>query len=148
MAEHIVFAVLIALLIFATVTDLRERIIYDRVIVVGSLFAIFFRIWFQAGPWWEYLLTGLSAVFVLATIAVLTGGRAIGGGDIKLFGMIGLMVGWESFFYIFLFSHVIAAVFMIILRLFKRKAVGMRTEFPFAPFILAGTLLTYWLRMF
>ncbi len=148
MAEHIVFLVLIALLIYATVTDLRERLIYDRVIIVGSLFALIFCIWFQEGPWWEYLLTGLGAAFILATIAILTGGRAIGGGDIKLFGMIGLMMGFEKFFYIFLFSHVIAAVFMIIIRLIQRRKIEMRSEFPFAPFILAGTLLTYGVQVF
>ncbi len=148
MAEHIVFIVLMILLIFATITDLRERIIYDRIIVFGTLFSILFRLWFQAGPWWEYVLTGLGALFILATIAIFTDGRAIGGGDIKLFGMIGLMLGWQDFFYIFLFSHIKAAVFMLILSLYKRKSIDLKAEFPFAPFILAGTVLTYWLQMF
>nr|WP_302104884.1 A24 family peptidase [Polycladomyces sp. WAk] len=131
----------------ASVTDLRERLIYDRVVLVGAAFAIMFRLWYRVEPWWDYLLTGFGVLFVLATIGALTGATAIGGGDIKLFAMIGLCVGWEKFFVIFLISHVLAALVAIPMKLFSRKA-DWKSTLPMAPFIFTGTLVTYVLYLF
>ncbi|MBN2910629.1 prepilin peptidase [Polycladomyces sp. WAk] len=147
MGEHIVFIVLLILTGIASVTDLRERLIYDRVVLVGAAFAIMFRLWYRVEPWWDYLLTGFGVLFVLATIGALTGATAIGGGDIKLFAMIGLCVGWEKFFVIFLISHVLAALVAIPMKLFSRKA-DWKSTLPMAPFIFTGTLVTYVLYLF
>lgn len=79
MGEHIVFIVLLILTGIASVTDLRERLIYDRVVLAGAAFAVVFRLWYRVEPWWDYLLTGFGVLFVLATIGALTGTTAIGG---------------------------------------------------------------------
>jgi leader peptidase (prepilin peptidase) / N-methyltransferase len=145
--EHIVFIVLLILTGIASVTDLRERLIYDRVVLAGAAFAIVFRLWYRVEPWWDYLLTGFGVLFVLATIGALTGTTAIGGGDIKLFAMIGLCVGWEKFFAIFLISHVLAALVAIPMKLFSQKA-DWKSTLPMAPFIFTGTLVAYGLYLF
>ncbi len=140
--EQLVYAVMILLMIASTITDLKERLIYDRFIIAGILFSVIFRIFYRTEPWWEYLATGFGVLFILATIAALTGGKAIGGGDIKAFAMIGLALGFTPFLYIFLISHILAAVFMFLVKLYKRKEVKKDTEFPFAPFILLGLIFT------
>jgi leader peptidase (prepilin peptidase)/N-methyltransferase len=141
-SEQLVYAVMIILMIASTITDLKERLIYDRFILIGVLFSIIFRIFYRTEPWWEYLVTGVGALFILATVAAITGGTAIGGGDIKAFAMIGLALGFIQFLYIFLISHVLAAVFMFLVKLYKWKEVKRDTEFPFAPFILLGLIIT------
>lgn len=143
LGEHLIYISLILILICATVTDLRERLIYDRFVLIGLAMALGIHFYSLHHSWAEYIWTGLGVFFALALIAILTGGSAIGGGDIKLFAMIGFAVGVEGFLLIFILSHVIAAIFILIVKLFRSDAVRKGTEFPFAPFILVGTLLTY-----
>ncbi|PTM54779.1 prepilin peptidase [Desmospora activa] len=143
MAEHLLYWILIGLLIAATISDLRERLIYDRFILIGLVSAIIIRFFHHPEPWWNYLLTGVIVLIILTIIAALTNERSIGGGDVKLFAMIGFAVGWEAFFWIFLLSHVLAAIFMLALKFFRWSKIGRHSEFPFAPFILAGTVLIY-----
>lgn len=140
--EQLVFLVMIILMTLATITDLKKRLIYDRFILIGIIFSFIFRIFYRLEPWWEYLLTGLGASIILATIAALTGGKAIGGGDIKAFAMIGFALGLKPFLFIFLISHILAAFFMLLVKLYKWKDVNKDTEFPFAPFILIGMIIT------
>ncbi|MDR6227074.1 prepilin peptidase [Desmospora profundinema] len=146
MAEHVLYWILIGLLIAATVTDLRERLIYDRFVLIGVAAAVIIRMFHRPEPWWNYILTGVIVLIVLTVIAALTNERSIGGGDVKLFAMIGLAVGWEPFLSIFLLSHVLAAVVVFGVKLFRWSSVGKHTEFPFAPFILAAVLVVYWFQ--
>lgn len=142
-AEHGVYISLILILICATVTDLRERLIYDRFVLIGAAFALGFHLYDPQHTWMEYILTGLGAFFALAVIAIMTKGSAIGGGDIKLFAVIGFALGLEAFFLVFMISHVAAAIFLLVLKLIRSDSVRKGSEFPFAPFILLGMLLTY-----
>ena len=142
-AEHIVFIILIIVLIFATVTDLRERLIYDRFVLIGLGAVLAVRFFFREEPWWDYLLTGLGVTFALATVAVVTGGKAIGGGDIKVFGLIGLALGFEKFLLVFILSHLLAALYILVRRLFRWGRATGETSIPFAPYILAGVILSY-----
>jgi leader peptidase (prepilin peptidase) / N-methyltransferase len=143
LAEHFVFVVLIIVLIFATITDLRERLIYDRFVLVGLGAVAAVRFFFREEPWWDYLLTGVGVTFALATVAVMTGGKAIGGGDIKVFGLIGLALGFEKFLLVFILSHLLAALYILVRRLFRRGRATGETSIPFAPYILAGVILSY-----
>lgn len=148
LAEHVLYLALIALLIAATVTDLRERLIYDRFVLIGLIVAIFIRTFYRPEPWWTYLLTGVGVFVVLFIIAAITQERSIGGGDVKLFAMLGLAVGWEPFLMIFILSHVIAAFYILFLKLIRWKHVTGKSEFPFAPFILIATILTSFYNLF
>lgn len=141
--EHILYIIMIGLLIAATITDLKEKLIYDRFIAIGMVAAIIIRSFYRIEPWWNYLLTGLSVFIILLFIAAITQERSIGGGDVKLFAMLGLAFGWEPFILIFLLSHVLAAIYIGSLKLIRWREVDRHSEFPFAPFILVGTILTY-----
>lgn len=143
LTEHLLYWALFILLGAATYTDLKERLIYDRFVIAGLVIAIVFRVFYRPEPWWDYLLTGLGALLVLLLIAALTNEQSIGGGDVKLFAMLGIAVGWKSFFLIFFLSHVFAAFFMGVRKLVKWKTVDWKSEFPFAPFIFLATVFTY-----
>ncbi|MFC4075484.1 prepilin peptidase [Salinithrix halophila] len=145
MTIHLLFGALVVILLAATYTDLRERLIYDRFVLSGLVFALGVHLYHNDLPWSEYLLTGVGAFLFLAVVAVLTKGSAIGGGDIKLFAMIGFMLGLQWFLWIFILSHVLAGLFIMGAKLFFPKKFTFKTEFPFAPFILSGTIGTYFL---
>jgi leader peptidase (prepilin peptidase) / N-methyltransferase len=141
--EHGLYLVLIGLLIAATVTDLKYRLIYDRFVVIGIVAAVLARLFERPEPWWNYVLTGFVVFLILYVIAVVTDERSIGGGDVKLFGMLGLALGFQPFLLIFFSSHLLAALYLLIVKLVRWNQVGRKTEFPFAPFILLGTVFTY-----
>jgi leader peptidase (prepilin peptidase)/N-methyltransferase len=141
--EHGLYLVLIAVLTAATITDLKYRLIYDRFVLIGLAAAVLVRTIWRPEPWWNYVLTGGIVFLVLFLIAVWTDERSIGGGDVKLFGVLGLAVGFEPFVLIFFASHLIAALFLLAVKLVRPSAVSRKSEFPFAPFILLGTVWSY-----
>jgi leader peptidase (prepilin peptidase)/N-methyltransferase len=65
----------------------------------------------------------------------------MGGGDIKLFAVIGLAVGFKIMLLSFLFSVFLGAVFGIMGMLLR--VVGRDQPVPFGPFIALGTLAAY-----
>ena len=74
-------------------------------------------------------------------LAVLTRGQ-IGGGDIKLFALVGLALGWEAGLAVLAGSTLIAAAFalpLLVLRLVKPGWRRIR-ELPMAPFIAVSAV--------
>ncbi|SFS86049.1 prepilin peptidase [Marininema halotolerans] len=147
MIQHLLFIGTLIILLLATWTDLRERLIYDRFVLslLGWGFLLHCYEQFTEGsvPWLEYSLSAIGVFLGLAVIAILTGGRSIGGGDIKLFAAIAFALGLDALLLIFFISHLLGAFFAIFAKIKHRKDVDRKWEMPFAPFILAGVIITY-----
>lgn len=142
LVEHVLYVGLFFLLLIATITDLRTRLIHDEMIIAGAIFVVVCHLFIRDGPLWHYFITGIGILLALVLLSILVGGQ-IGGGDIKLFSLIGLAVGWIKFLYVFTLSHVVAAIYIFFMALFFRKRVKLKEEIAFAPFILIGTVFTY-----
>lgn len=84
------------------------------------------------------LIGGASGFLLFYMIALvysrLTGKMGIGGGDIKLIAGIGTFVGVSGILYTILSSSVLALLLILMIRHDLKK------EFPFGPFLIAGTL--------
>ncbi|MBI2035134.1 MAG: prepilin peptidase [Candidatus Liptonbacteria bacterium] len=83
--------------------------------------------------------TGASGVFL---VFFLSHGRAIGFGDAKLFGALGLLFGWADVVMVFFLSFVIGSIVSIPLLLKKEKT--MKDFLPFAPFISIASFLVFY----
>ena len=94
-----VFFVLAAALVTITFIDIDHRIIPDVIslpgIAVGILLTGLFTLGFKAA-FMGVLLGGGSLYAVAAGYALLAKREGMGGGDIKLLGMIGAFVGWQG----------------------------------------------------
>jgi len=141
-SEKILYLILFMLTFHASFTDWKYRLIYDRVILIGLVSAITCRSLYTPASWWDYIGTGLVTLIVLSTVAVVTGGRAIGGGDIKLLSMLGFSLGLLPFLVLFFVAHLTACFFLLIWKVFHSKKVNKDTTLPFAPFILLGLIVT------
>lgn len=140
-AELAAGLVLASVLIASAHSDLRTMLIPDKIVFSGLVAGIAARLLSHPLPWWEYALgavLGGGLMFLLA--AVSRGG--MGGGDIKLWTFIGLMLGVRL---------TLAAVFAAGLLgslygagLMMAGKYRRRMQVPFAPFIAAGTLPVYW----
>lgn len=76
-------------------------------------------------------------------IVFATKGKGMGGGDVKLGFLMGLILGWPNISVAILISFIVGSIFGISLVILGRK--GMKSMIPFGPFLVAGTFITmFW----
>ncbi len=138
--ELIAALTIISLFMIITVSDLAYMIIPDKVLLVFGGFLFVERVFIPLTPWWDPFIGAPSGLLLLLLIAVVSRG-GMGGGDIKLFAVIGLAVGFKIMLLSFLFSVFLGAVFGIMGMLLR--VVGRDQPVPFGPFIALGTLAAY-----
>jgi leader peptidase (prepilin peptidase) / N-methyltransferase len=138
--ELIVALTLISLFIIITVSDIHYMIIPDKVLLVFTGLFLFERILRPLHPWWDSLV-GAAVGFILLLLIAFVSKGGMGGGDIKLFSLIGFVLGLKLLLLSFFLSTLYGAVFGILAMLFK--LVKKRQPIPFGPFIVVGTLTSY-----
>ncbi len=144
--------IFVAALIIISFIDLDVMIIPDVIslpgIVLGLLFSIVAR--YALEDPFEVIPSPLSSLvgllvgggFLLAVgriYEVFTKVEGMGGGDIKLFAMIGAFLGWQSLLGTLLFASLGGSVIGLTVMLLK--GVGRRHPIPFGPFLCLGALL-------
>jgi leader peptidase (prepilin peptidase) / N-methyltransferase len=131
---------LISLLVIITVSDLAYTLIPDKILLFFSAVFLIERFLIPLETWWDSLLGSAIGFSLLLIISIISKG-GMGGGDIKLYAVIGFALGTKLMLLSFFIATLIGAVFGIIgivLRLLERKK-----PVPFGPFIAIGTLLAY-----
>ena len=89
---------------------------------------------------WPLYLIGFAAVsgfFLL--VYLITGGRGIGGGDIKLMAAAGLLLGWKSI----LLSLMIAAIVATVVHLIRMAIVKAGKMLAFGPYLSIGIFIAF-----
>ena len=85
---------------------------------------------------WQLYVIGLFSVGgVLFLIQVISGGRAMGGGDVFLMAAAGLLLGWKNIILAFVLGCIIGSVVHITLMKVKK---GTDNVLPFGPYLSAG----------
>jgi leader peptidase (prepilin peptidase) / N-methyltransferase len=138
--ELVIALTLISMLVIITVSDLVYMIIPDKVLVFFAGVFLIERIFIPLIPWWDSLAGAAVGFFLLLLIAVVTKG-GMGGGDIKLFAVVGFVLGVKMLLLSFFLSTLFGAFFGVIgllLGVIKRKQ-----TIPFGPFIALGTLVAF-----
>jgi len=119
-------------LLLATISDLRGRTIPNGLLALAAPFAVMGTLYhegFNAPGLLSVVLGGGAYFGSMLALAVLT--RGIGGGDVKMGGVIGLALGWPGAMLAFAGSWVAAGI------------VGMvqpDKTMPMAPMLLGGAL--------
>ncbi len=100
--------------------DAETKIINDRFVIaiaVCGVLAIFCR---PALDWLSCVIGGVAGFLLFYLIAVIGtkvyGREAMGGGDIKLAGAAGLLLGWQKLILMLLLASVVASIVMLITR--------------------------------
>lgn len=139
---------LVLLLLFAY--DLRHQLIPNVIVVPAILLALVFILFefvltlsgsvtqvglFASQPE-SYLVGGLVAGGFFFALSALSRGTWIGGGDIKLGALIGLLLGWPYVLVALILAYFIGTAYAITL-LVTRQA-SWRTSVPFGPMLVMG----------
>lgn len=119
--------------------DLEHQIIFDRFQIMLLLLGIASIFFDNDYGWSSHVIGGISgfSVFYLISFGFekLCGKEGLGGGDVKLAGVVGLLLGWERLLLGLMIATIPAAVIMLILSKGKE---GESRQFPFAPFLVVG----------
>ena len=141
--ELIIALTFTSMLIIVILSDYYYMIIEDSVLIVFSLFLII-EIYFISGL--NVLLNSLLSAlisFIIMLLLKLFGDfifkkESMGGGDIKLMAVFGLVIGWQlSILSIFLSAFIALPVAMIILKS------NQNHEIPYGPFLSISALILY-----
>lgn len=139
--ELIVAWTLISLFVIIFVSDITYMLIPDKILLVFAGIFLVERLFIPLTPWWDSLLGAIAGFVLLLAIAVISKG-GMGGGDIKLFALIGFVVGTKVMLLSFFLATLIGALFGVIGLLLK--LVERKKPIPFGPFIAVGTLIAYY----
>ncbi len=135
LARDLVFTVF---LVVVFVYDARYMLILDRFTIPAAVAAVLFNVALGQSVW-SLLIGALVCGGFFWMQYVVSRGRWIGGGDIRLGAVIGLMLGWPNVLVALFLAYVIGAVYAVGL-LVTGKA-KMQTHIPFGTFLALATLV-------
>ena len=129
--------VFISLLIVVFAMDFRWYMIYDIITIPGSIAAFLLNI--LLGWHWADLVYGgiIGAGFFFAQYLI-SHGKWIGGGDIRLGLFMGLMLGWKLLLFSIFFAYISGALVGLVLILFGIKRFS--SKIPFGTFLSASAI--------
>lgn len=137
--ELAMYALLSSILVVITVIDFFTQEIPDELNILGIITGIVFLILnFNLGNLVSSSLGLLLGGGLFLLIAVISKG-AMGGGDIKLMGVLGFWFGWKLILVLSFMSFIIGAIASMLLIALKIK--GMKDYIPFGPFIAFAAMV-------
>lgn len=145
--DFVRFAILTPMLISAFIVDYKIQIIPNRLnftmFEVGIIFAFIFGI--QNLNLAKDMFLGMLAgggIFLLITLVggLIAGKEAMGLGDVKLMGALGLFFGWYKILIISVLAFLIGAIISLIILIVKKNRED--GYIPFGPFIVIATVIT------
>ena len=128
--------------------DLEHKLVFDRFVIALLLLGVASCFFDPYYSWLSHIIGGAvgfcSFSLISALFVRIRGREGLGGGDIKLTGAVGLILGWERLLLSIVIATVAASIVLVIIS--KRKEARMTAndecieqgedvEYPFAPFL-------------
>jgi len=137
------YLTLSCLLLVVFVYDLKHYIIPDKVTIALIFFVLYHFLYMLTSG--QEIVQGLANHFLsavgsfcfLGAIFLISKGRSMGFGDVKLAFFMGLSLGFPGILAAFFISFVLGGMVGCVLMLFHKK--GLKSEIPFGPFLAFGT---------
>jgi len=127
-------------LIIIFVYDLKHYIIPDKIllpaILVVFLYNLFFHFKFLL---FNFLPAAFTAGIFFLMIFLISRGKWLGFGDVKLVFLMGLLLGFPNILVALFLAFFFGAIIGIGLIIFGKKK--LKSEIPFGPFLITGTFI-------
>lgn len=138
----------IAVLIVIFVYDLKYYLIPDKIIYPTATVVVITLPLIYGGKitWWGVfgpIIAGLLGGGFFLLQYIISKGKWIGGGDIKMGALMGLILGISGLGVALFFAYVVGAIVGLILVVSRKKT--MKSQVPFGTFLVAGTIFAMFL---
>ena len=135
---------IISSLIVIFFADLKYQIIPDSMQMVFFVFSFFFHLISNFNPPTggqisNFLISGLVVMLPILLLWLVTRGRGMGFGDVKLAFTIGFLLGIKAGFLALYFGFIIGAIASLFLIILKKKQ--LKSKIAFGPFLVLGILI-------
>ncbi|MGC9325054.1 MAG: prepilin peptidase [Desulfomonilia bacterium] len=129
-------------LLVITFIDLDHQIIPDSISLGGIIVGLVAVIWLPVAYLDAVLGLVLGSGILIGIIYgyyFLTGKQGMGGGDVKLLGMIGVFTGWQGVLFTLFSASLLGTLVGIPWAFLQRK--NIQSPIPFGPFLSIGSLI-------
>lgn len=138
--ELITALIFISMLMIILVTDVVYMLIPDRILLFFLPLILIMRILSPLDPWYDTFIGAIIGFLLLAVIVIVSKG-GMGGGDVKLFAVLGFVLGWQgTLLTLFLASFIGAIIGAILIGVNK---MNRKQPIPFGPFIIIAAIISY-----
>ncbi len=139
--ETITILLLISMLMIIFVSDIAYMIIPNKILLFFLPLFLIIRIFISPLEPWYDALVGAVVGFLLIAIIILVSKGGMGAGDMKLFGLLGIVLGWKQVVLTFFLAAFLGAMLGGILLMTNK--VKKKQPIPFGPYIVAGSFISY-----
>lgn len=134
--DAVLVCFLASMLLALSVIDFRTlEIPFGFQIAIFVLAAIHLALHYE--DWLQYVIGFFAVSVFLELLLLITKGRAIGGGDVKLMATCGLFLGWKLIILAFLLGCVLGSI----IHLIRMKVSKAEHVLAMGPYLSAGVLL-------
>lgn len=138
--ELITSLLMISMLMIIFVSDITKMVIPNKVLLFFLPLFVLAKIIQPLDPWWSSIAGAFAGAGIIFIIILISRG-GMGAGDMKLLGVMGIVLGIENVLLTFFLACLIGALIgglLLALKIIKRK-----TPIPFGPYIIAASLITH-----
>ena len=126
-------------LIIIFIYDLKHYIIPDKVLFPAIIITLIYRLFENFTSLPNFLIAAIIASGFFLAIFLISQGRWMGFGDVKLAVLLGLLLGYPNIFVALFLAFFFGAIIGVILMVFEKKS--LKSEIPFGPFLIVGTFV-------
>lgn len=131
--------VLVFILAFVFLYDLNYGEILDGATIPTSLILFAFS-WSMGWQTWSDMMIGLAiGAGFFGLQFVMSKGKWVGGGDIRLGLLMGVILGWPNILFALMLAYVLGAIVSLILVAIKKK--NLKSETPFGTYLAVATFI-------
>ena len=147
LTQHSYFLLLaFCFLIVIFIYDFKYYIIPDKVIFPAIIISFFYQLVSNLQSidiFYSAVISALAAAGFFLAIFLISRGRWIGFGDVKLALFMGLLLNFPNILIALFLGFFIGAIIGTVLIVLNKK--GLKSEVPFGPFLVTGTLISiFW----
>jgi len=133
---------IISVMIVIFIYDLKWYLILDIITLPASLFILILNLYIGMN-WQNMLISVIIGIGFFLIQFLISRGKWIGGGDIRLGMLMGLSLGWPMILVAIILAYFIGSIVGILLILFKKKKFG--SKIPLGIFLSTATVITlFW----
>lgn len=131
---------ILLVLTFIFIYDLKYQLILDKITLPSIALLLTFSLYLGWHSWQELALGVLVGGGFFLLQFIISRGRWIGGGDIRVGALMGVILGWPEVLLGLFLAYILGAVVSIGLMIFKDKKLASKT--PFGTYLVVGTIVS------